>query len=54
MSVRRLQLRPHVIVTYNGDAFDWPYVDTRCSLREPPASLVSGLCCSAWLPPHAV
>jgi DNA polymerase epsilon subunit 1 len=23
-------LRPHVIVTYNGDFFDWPYVDTRC------------------------
>lgn len=26
-----LQLRPHVIVTYNGDFFDWPYVDSRCS-----------------------
>jgi DNA polymerase epsilon subunit 1 len=25
------ELRPHVIVTYNGDFFDWPYVDTRCS-----------------------
>jgi DNA polymerase epsilon subunit 1 len=25
------ELRPHVIVTYNGDFFDWPYVDKRCS-----------------------
>ncbi|CAE7446321.1 pol2 [Symbiodinium microadriaticum] len=25
------ELRPHVIVTYNGDFFDWPYVDSRCS-----------------------
>jgi DNA polymerase elongation subunit (family B) len=24
------ELRPHVIVTYNGDKFDWPYVETRC------------------------
>ena len=24
------ELRPHVIVTYNGDFFDWPYVDARC------------------------
>ena len=25
------ELRPHVIVTYNGDYFDWPYVDKRCA-----------------------
>ena len=25
------ELRPHVIVTYNGDFFDWPYLDARCS-----------------------
>ena len=25
------ELRPHVIVTYNGDFFDWPYVDKRCA-----------------------
>jgi DNA polymerase elongation subunit (family B) len=24
------ELRPHVVVTYNGDKFDWPYVETRC------------------------
>jgi DNA polymerase epsilon subunit 1 len=24
------ELRPHVVVTYNGDFFDWPYVDARC------------------------
>ena len=23
-------LRPHVIVSYNGDFFDWPYLDSRC------------------------
>jgi len=25
------ELRPHVIVTYNGDNFDWPYVEQRCT-----------------------
>lgn len=25
-----IELRPHVMVTYNGDFFDWPYVDKRC------------------------
>ncbi len=25
------ELKPHVIVTYNGDFFDWPFVETRCS-----------------------
>lgn len=25
------ELRPHVVVTYNGDFFDWPYVETRCN-----------------------
>jgi DNA polymerase epsilon subunit 1 len=25
------ELKPHVIVTYNGDFFDWPYVEARCS-----------------------
>ena len=25
------ELRPHVIVTYNGDFFDWPFVENRCS-----------------------
>ena len=25
------ELKPHVIVTYNGDKFDWPYVEVRCS-----------------------
>eukprot|EP01039_Chlorochromonas_danica_P000441 gene441-475_t len=24
------ELRPHIIVTYNGDRFDWPYVEARC------------------------
>lgn len=24
------ELRPNVIVTYNGDFFDWPFVETRC------------------------
>ncbi|KAI0982861.1 hypothetical protein GJ496_006059 [Pomphorhynchus laevis] len=26
-----LQLRPLIFVTYNGDFFDWPFVDNRCS-----------------------
>lgn len=25
------ELKPHVIVTYNGDFFDWPYVENRCN-----------------------
>jgi len=24
------QIKPHIIVTYNGDSFDWPFVDERC------------------------
>ena len=24
-------MRPHVVVTYNGDRFDWPYVESRCA-----------------------
>ena len=24
------ELRPTIIVTYNGDSFDWPYIDDRC------------------------
>jgi DNA polymerase epsilon subunit 1 len=24
------ELKPHVVVTYNGDFFDWPYVEARC------------------------
>lgn len=24
------ELKPHVVVTYNGDGFDWPYVEIRC------------------------
>ncbi len=27
-----VELRPHVLVTYNGDFFDLPYVDQRCRL----------------------
>jgi DNA polymerase epsilon subunit 1 len=28
------ELKPHVIVTYNGDFFDWPYVEARCAKYE--------------------
>ena len=24
------ELRPTIVVTYNGDGFDWPYIDDRC------------------------
>jgi DNA polymerase epsilon subunit 1 len=27
-------LRPHVLVTYNGDGFDWPYVEARCAMYQ--------------------
>lgn len=26
------ELKPHVMVTYNGDGFDWPYVEARAKL----------------------
>ncbi|KAL1527844.1 hypothetical protein AB1Y20_009223 [Prymnesium parvum] len=25
------EMKPHVVVTYNGDNFDWPYICERCS-----------------------
>ncbi|ODQ63222.1 DNA polymerase epsilon catalytic subunit A [Nadsonia fulvescens var. elongata DSM 6958] len=28
------EIKPHVIVTFNGDFFDWPYVETRASIHE--------------------
>ena len=28
-----LELKPHVIVTYNGDSFDWPYIEQRCTVN---------------------
>ncbi|KIH53673.1 b, exonuclease domain protein, DNA polymerase family [Ancylostoma duodenale] len=28
-----LEVRPNVIVTYNGDFFDWPFVETRARIR---------------------
>ena len=27
------ELQPQIIVTYNGDNFDWPYVEQRCSVH---------------------
>lgn len=26
------ELRPQIIVTYNGDYFDWPFVDERAKV----------------------
>lgn len=26
-------MRPHVFVTYNGDFFDWPFVETRAAVH---------------------
>tara|TARA_B110000208_G_C11798052_1_gene440554 strand:+ start:251 stop:6238 length:5988 start_codon:yes stop_codon:yes gene_type:complete len=27
------ELRPNIFVTYNGDFFDWPYIDKRCEIH---------------------
>ncbi|XP_070548417.1 DNA polymerase epsilon catalytic subunit A-like isoform X2 [Ptychodera flava] len=26
-----LEVKPHIFVTYNGDMFDWPFVEARCN-----------------------
>lgn len=26
------KVRPHIFVTYNGDFFDWPFVETRAAV----------------------
>ncbi len=31
VSVHLLQVKPGVYVTYNGDFFDWPFIETRAS-----------------------
>lgn len=36
------ELKPHIIVTYNGDKFDWPYVETRCN-KYPDLNMYSSL-----------
>ena len=28
-----LDVRPHIFVTYNGDFFDWPFIDTRATVH---------------------
>jgi DNA polymerase elongation subunit (family B) len=28
-----LDVRPHIFVTYNGDFFDWPFVETRAAVH---------------------
>lgn len=27
------EIRPHIFVTYNGDFFDWPFVESRASIH---------------------
>lgn len=29
-----LDIRPHIVVTYNGDFFDWPFVETRAAVYD--------------------
>ncbi|XP_022098482.1 DNA polymerase epsilon catalytic subunit A-like [Acanthaster planci] len=29
-----LEVRPNIIVTYNGDSFDWPFVEARCKVHN--------------------
>ncbi|CAB0010464.1 unnamed protein product [Nesidiocoris tenuis] len=28
-----MEVRPHIVVTYNGDFFDWPFVETRAAIH---------------------
>jgi DNA polymerase epsilon subunit 1 len=28
-----LEVRPHIFVTYNGDFFDWPFIETRATIH---------------------
>lgn len=44
------ELRPHVMVTYNGDSFDWPYVDKRCSVHGLSLGRELGICGSRDTP----
>lgn len=29
-----IEIRPHIFVTYNGDFFDWPFVETRAACYD--------------------
>ena len=29
-----LEVKPHIVVTYNGDFFDWPFVETRAAMYD--------------------
>lgn len=29
-----MDICPHIIVTYNGDFFDWPFVETRAAIHD--------------------
>ncbi|XP_033149828.1 DNA polymerase epsilon catalytic subunit A [Drosophila busckii] len=29
-----MEVRPHIVVTYNGDFFDWPFVETRAAVYD--------------------
>lgn len=28
------EIRPHIFVTYNGDFFDWPFVEARAAIHN--------------------
>ena len=28
-----LEVRPHIFVTYNGDFFDWPFIEARAAIH---------------------
>lgn len=44
------ELSPHVIVTYNGDFFDWPYVEKRCKIHGISLYSELGIRCSSSVP----
>lgn len=27
-------IKPHIFVTYNGDFFDWPFIETRAAVHS--------------------
>ena len=57
------EVRPNIIVTYNGDGFDWPYVDKRAAVyginMEDEIGIrhqegTKGTRCGVWVPVDSI